>query len=228
MKLIRFVPGIDSKEKMLLDPTPIKDHLPEWYRVGEHSYKAGAGKEQPGMKSCAPFLDVMLTGYALVTPFDIYVGRNEDGTLKIRWNGPTEWANFIMERPKALGETIPRPPGFAPNGLVWSSQWGWKTPRKYSTIVCHPFNRQDLPFFTLAAVVDSDKFTGNGNIPFFIKEDFIGIIPAGTPFAQIIPFKRKLWGKVSDYGLYAKGVKDGEEVRIRSYKKFLWIKKSYK
>lgn len=223
MKVIRFVPSINDKEKMLLEPSPAKNHIPEWYRLGESVISDGT----PGMKACAPFLDIMLAGYLLLTPFDIYVATNEDGSLNIKWNGPQEWSNFVMERATDLGATIPRLPGFAPNGLVWSSQWGWKTPRGYSTIICHPFNRQDLPFFTLSGIIDSDKFAGNGNLPFFIKKDFQGVIPAGTPFAQIIPVKRNIWGKVCDYGLYHRGVKDGLEIRTKSYKKYLWIKKTY-
>jgi hypothetical protein len=31
------------------------------------------------------------------------------------------------------------------------------------------------------------------NFPFFIRKDFEGIIPAGTPIAQAIPFKRTDW-----------------------------------
>lgn len=226
MRLMRFVPEINNREVMLIEPTPIKEHLPEWYRLGELTFLEN-GSEKPGMKTCAPFLDVMLTGYAILTPFDIFVGKKEDGSIDIKWNGPREWSNFIGERPKELGSTIPRIPGYAPNGLVWGTKWGWKTPRGYSTIVCHPFNRFDLPFFTFSAVVDSDKFSGNGNIPFFIKEDFVGVIPAGTPYAQIIPFKRKSWKKVADYGFSGVIFEQGKEVRKKSYKKYLWVKKKY-
>jgi hypothetical protein len=227
MKLLRFVPSLNNKELMLIEPTPMKEHVPEWYRLGEHDIKDDKGESMAGMKTCAPFLDVMLTGYCLVTPFDIYVGANEDGSHNIRWNGPGEWEGFIAERPKELGSTIPRPAGHSPNGLVWSSKWGWKSPRGWSTIVCHPHNRYDLPFTTLSGTIDSDKFIANGNIPFFIKEGWVGIIPAGTPYAQIIPFKRTLWKKVADFGLFYTGVSQGEKVRKKSYKKFLWVKKVY-
>jgi hypothetical protein len=30
-------------------------------------------------------------------------------------------------------------------------------------------------------------------MPFFITKDFVGLIPKGTPFAQIVPFKRESW-----------------------------------
>jgi hypothetical protein len=53
----------------------------------------------------------------------------------------------------------------------------------------HPLNRTDLPFYTLSGIVDSDNYMGEGKVPFFIKKDFTGIIPAGTPIVQIIPIK---------------------------------------
>lgn len=227
MKLIRFVPAFPNRETMLLEPTPAKEHVPEWYRLGESTITDEHGRQEPAMKSCAPFLDIMLSGYTLVTPFDIFVGRNEDGSHNIRWNGPDEWNEFIGERPRELGATIPRPAGHSPNGLVWSSKWGWKTPRGWSTIVTHPYNRHDLPFTTLSGTIDSDKFMANGNIPFFLKADFVGVIPAGTPFAQIIPFKRVAWKKVADYGLLGPAIEEGKAVRDKSYKKYLWVKKSY-
>jgi hypothetical protein len=78
--------------------------------------------------------------------------------------------------------------------------------------------------------MDSDKYSTSGNIPFFIKEDFVGVIPAGTPFAQIIPIKRATWRSIrNDEGLiYLEGMQ-GEFVRSpgKSYKKYLWQRKEY-
>ena len=229
MRLFRFVPSL-RKEVMRLEPTPAKKQMPEWYRLGESTIPGGHGEEEaPGMKSCIPFLDILLLGYTIVTPFDIFVGRNEDGSLSIRWNGPREWGDFVGERPKELGQTIPRPPGHMPNGLVWSTRWGWKTPKGWSVIVTHPFNRHDLPFTTLSGIIESDLFIANGNIPFFIKEDFIGTIPAGTPYAQLVPVKRKSWKAIMDYGLFGLSMRQGSMVRNpeTSYKHKLWKRKEY-
>ena len=181
------------------------------------------------MKACIPFLDIMMTGYMLVTPFDIFVGRKDNGELNVRWSGPEQWSDFIGERPKELGHTIPRPAGHEPNGMVWSSRWGWKTPRGYSVLVTHPFNHYDLPFTTLNAFMDSDKYFSNGNIPFFFKEGFEGRILAGTPFAQLIPVHRKSWKQVNDFGLAVETKQQGLITRENEhyYKRFLWERKSY-
>jgi hypothetical protein len=219
-------------------PQPIKKFIPEWYKKAETHYVSdedsisvedGNQKKSPGLKTCVPFLDALTSGYALVTPFDIYVGRTEDGDLDLRWNAPQGWEDFVMERPKQSGATMPRPAGHAPNHLVWSGKWGIKVPRGYSVLVTHPLNRQDLPFTTSSAIMDSDKFYGNGNMPFFIKEDFVGVIEKNTPFAQIIPIKRDRWKMINNDSLKYNVTVQGHVVREKegSYKRKFWTRKEY-
>jgi hypothetical protein len=218
-------------------PDLIKKFIPEWYKKAETHFSSeedlaieeGTQKTSAGLKTCVPFLDAMISGYALVVPFDIYVGKTEDGDLDMKWNAPQGWENFIEERPKQSGSTMPRPAGHAPNHMVWSGRWGIKAPRGYSVLVTHPLNRQDLPFTTSSAIMDSDKFFGNGNIPFFIKEDFVGVIEKGTPFAQIIPIKRKRWKMIHNSALKDAIQKHGHDVRKKegTYKKKYWTRKEY-
>lgn len=230
MKIIRFF----SKPEFLGlgQPLAAKKFLPEWYRNSELDFAdPKTGQEGPGLKRCMPFLDSMLSGYMLVTPIDIFVSKNEDGTLKLGWNGPESVAGFVSERPKQSGEKMPRPPGHFPNHLAWRGIWGIKTPKKWSVLVTHPLNRHDLPFTTTSGIMDSDQYSTSGNIPFFIKEDFSGVIPAGTPFAQIIPIKRDSWTAINnDKGITYLEDLQGETVRSpgRSYKKLFWDRKEYK
>jgi hypothetical protein len=44
-----------------------------------------------------------------------------------------------------------------------------------------------------SGIIDNDKVHLPGTMPFFILEGWTGVIPAGTPYAQIIPFKREDW-----------------------------------
>jgi hypothetical protein len=218
-------------------PDLIKKFIPEWYKKAETHFSSeedlaieeGTQKTSAGLKTCVPFLDAMISGYALVVPFDIYVGKTENGDLDIKWNAPQGWENFVEERPRQSGSTMPRPAGHAPNHMVWSGRWGIKAPRGYSVLVTHPLNRQDLPFTTSSAIMDSDKFFGNGNIPFFIKEDFVGVIEKGTPFAQIIPIKRKRWKMIYNPALKDAIQKHGHDVRKKegTYKKKYWHRKEY-
>jgi hypothetical protein len=229
MKIIRFVPDFPDEKVMGLPPVPAKKMVPEWYKNGEYHWVDENGQNNPGLKTCKPFIDIMITGYFVLTPFDIHVSEDEEGKLNIKWDGPTEWEHFIGERPKALGATIPVPAGHRSNHLIWSTRWGWKTPRGWSTLVTHPFNRSDLPFRTSSATIDSDKFFVNGNIPFHIQAGFVGTIPAGTPYVQVIPVKRASWASVKDYGLEQLGKIKSANVRLdkHKYKNVEWVKKDY-
>lgn len=229
MKIIRFF----SKKEYgnLGQPDLMKKFIPEWYKKSESEILLEEGKKDSGLKKCIPFLDSLLSGYALVTPVDIFVSKNEDGTLKIGWNSPDIFKDFISERPKELGEHMPRPSGHMPNHLAFKGFWGFKTPKGWSILVTHPLNRHDLPFTITSGIMDSDKYSTSGNIPFFIKEDFTGVIPAGTPFAQLIPIKREKWTSIqNDSGITYLEDLQGAVVRQpgKSYKKLFWQKKDYR
>jgi hypothetical protein len=211
-------------------PDLIKKYLPKWYKDAESTYKPeGELEEFPGLKKCAPFLDALTSGYTLVTPFDIFIGKKEDDSIDIVWNSPGEQQGFIMERSKESGSTMPRPAGHMPNHLVWSNKWGFKAPKGYSVLITHPLNRFDLPFTTMSGIMESDKMYSPGNIPFFLKEGFLGVIPEGTPYAQIIPIKRNDWRMVVTDANKDLINKHGIMVRNEetNYKKKFWVKKEY-
>lgn len=215
-------------------PVAIRNLVPEWYRQGESTYTHPddpSQEEHAGLKKCMPFMDTLVAGYALITPFDIYVTKDENGNPRFSWNGPDLLGGFVDERPITLGATMPRPAGHYNNHLVWAGFWGWKTPKGWSSLVVHPLNRYDLPFTISAGIVDSDTFHAPGNVPFFLKQDFEGVIPAGTPIAQIIPIKRASWMMVDD----TSGMADVEAVQgtlVRKpdtlYKKIYWKRKDYR
>jgi hypothetical protein len=54
-------------------------------------------------------------------------------------------------------------------------------------------NRYDLPFYVQSGIVESDIWGLPVFIAFFLKRNFQGVIPKGTPIMQIIPFKRDDW-----------------------------------
>jgi hypothetical protein len=95
----------------------------------------------------------------------------------------------------------------------------------------HPINRYDLPFITLSGIVDGGfVMNQNGNIPFYVKTDFEGVIPMGTPIAQLIPFRQENWSSKTTQGLTKIGqenVKRAGSVISGWYKKTFWTKKKY-
>ena len=78
--------------------------------------------------------------------------------------------------------------------------------------------------------MDSDNFSLGGQIPFFLQKDFTGIIPAGTPIAQLIPIKRDNWQSEvlpHNQGFVKKQLFNVSRYLYGGYKKHLWVKKSY-
>lgn len=242
MKKINFVVPLGKQD--LTSPSPVKEHVPKWYRDGETYDNKGAA----GLKTCVPFLDVMLSGYVVTTIDDINVFKKdgvlyiEDGVLKdgvfepykkrVEHNHKIEESQivsrFINERKSNSGSTIPRPAGHLKNHFVWQGKWGWKVPRGYSVLVTHPFNRFDLPFTTTSGIIDSDGWVTPGNIPFFLKEDFEGVILKNTPVAQIFPYKRESWKMGTNKILQSRNKTDSpDRSKIGYYKNKYWNRKTY-
>lgn len=239
MKLLKFY---SNPEYLKLGaPAPTKLFIPEWYRKAESTFPKGdTGEEGPGLKKCMPYMDTLVSGYVLTFPVNVYVNEkknelghifnNSENDLQIRWDGPPSFAEFIAERPPELGETMPRPAGHYPNHLAFRGVWGMRAPRGWSVLVTHPLNRFDLPFTLTSAIIDSDKFFTPGNMPFFMKKGFSGLIPQGTPFAQLIPIKRESWKMIeNDPGLTDQDLIQSPLMRNRGteYKKIFWQRKKY-
>jgi hypothetical protein len=237
MKLMRFF----APEKMqgFADPKPAKSFIPDWYKDAEVSYEEH-GHKTFGLKTCMPYLDALTSGYILSTPVDLYINEEkndlahlfnyDDTSLNIRWGGPPQFGEFIGERSAKSGATMPRPAGHYPNHLVFRGYWAIKTPRGYSMLMTQPLNRHDLPFTIASGIVDSDKYFAPGNIPFFVKKGFSGVVPKGTPIAQLIPIKRETWTSYpNDPYLAEKDMIQGAIVRNKgtSYKKKFWQRKAY-
>jgi len=225
MKFTHFMPDTASDYSII--PVAAKSEIPQWWKDGESTYTIDGKTKMPGLKGCIPVLDVLMSGYLIKTSVDIYISKNKDGLISIDYDKELTGRDPIGLRPDQLGATIPRPAGHVRDHLVWASNWGWKTPRGYSMLVTHPMNRWDLPFTTMSAIVDSDKFHGPGNMPFFLKEGFEGLIPKGTPYLQLIPIKRKDWTAIFDPALIEFSKENGHDGANGNYKSSMWQKKIY-
>jgi hypothetical protein len=215
---ITFVPGTKDIENNVPCPEPSKFFIPEWYK------NIPGAKDLVNVKKCIPFLDSLTQGYIQKTWADIHIIK-EKNEIKFHYDGNIPIFNF-RER-----SDMPVQNEFYNIEFVWQRPWSVILPEGYSGLVVHPLNRIDLPFITLSGVVDFDKsiHAPIGNIPFYIKNGFSGIIPSGTPMFQIIPIKRNEW--VSEKKQYAKDFwaqKNNERLGISDfYKKKIWKRKSF-
>lgn len=168
-------------------PTPATKIIPEWYRKMPTRHNNDfSNANSITIKKCLPVFDALTAGYILSTPCDIYV-KQEDGepsylpTMDILSAHP---AKQLFMNPNGNMFKVPK----LMNG------WGIKTPKGYSTLFIPPMHNPNPWFEVLPGIVDTDILTEPVNFPFMLKDKkFEGLIPCGTPFIQIIPFKRDVW-----------------------------------
>jgi hypothetical protein len=170
----------------------------------------------------------------ITLPYDIQVSREKDsdGPL-ITWSFNVDGIGpFIRQRAEDANNCAwENLDGYDNLKFSWMPGWSIKTPKGYSTLFTHPINSPNLPFQTLTAVVDTDKHPLVINFPFFIRENFYGHIPAGTPIIQMIPFKRNDWEmEVIDNKVPPNYDRQWEvmgNAPMAWYKRKWWTKKSY-
>lgn len=199
-------------------PKPASRFIPEWYKK-----LAGVVSGNETIKKCMPFLDAMTTGYMIVLASDVFY----DGYGFQQTSKKPVITNHLKEQ---LGD-FELPNNYSTQPYKWENFFIVKTPKGYSTLFTHPLNRIDLPFYSLSGVVDTDNFPVQVNFPFFVRKDFVGVIPAGTPIAQAIPFKRTQWkSKVEDKKrttIPAFWLNNHLSPPFSLYKRKYWQKKKY-
>lgn len=185
---------------------PIKaaSAIPAWfkeiprYQNDEKSMFADSSTNYHNLtiRHCMPFIDSMTSGYFLTTWTDIYVRRDEIGDPVIGYKDldvVTKFGVGLIQYQKYFKSHLGDMPGFDPFLYAWSIYWRINTPPGISCLFTQPLNRTDLPFFTLSGITDTDKWGGSDVLNFALKKGFEGVIPAGTPIVQIIPFRREAW-----------------------------------
>ena len=228
----KYIDGLFEK------PKPSTNFLPKWYKEEklftnkENVFLKALKKIEYGTtyKLCVPVVDSLTAGYMLELPADIVVtNKNIDGGYEpfISWG--VDFPILDNRDIRSLGN-YPMPKGFCDLFLRWIIDWKIVTPKGYSLWVTHPSHRHDLPFFTLTGFVDTDKHPNSLYLPFFIEKNFEGVIPAGTPIAQIIPIKRDYWKSFEKKYIEKNNYNSLNSVKIhiiRTYKKMYWTKKKY-
>ena len=230
LKDINFFPKSLEAEILVDKPEPSRNFIPVWYKklhafennkfsINEH------GESNATAKMCVPFSDAFSMGYIQKLWADIYIEDRSDG---VYYSSSSQYAP-ISHRDNLSG--IPIDNSYYPYEFVWKMQWIPKLPDGYSILYTHPFNRTDLPFYSLTGIVDADKFyhEGQGNHPFYIKKGFTGKIPYGTPIVQIIPFKRDSWKSMfEEFDEKNKIIPQLLKKQFYGvYKKLFWSKKEF-
>lgn len=232
MANIYFEPFEKFADYILKPPKPAKEFIPQWYRDLEKTRTPYKHHVLPDTstnltaKACVPLLDALLTGYIITTPCDVLAVKDPSYPNRLNWT----YEFPIIEIHKAdQVKGMPMAKELEPVPYKWNNPWVIRTPKNYSVLFTHPLNHFDLPFQTLSGVVDTDSYTMPVNFPFLLREDFEGIIPKGTPIAQVIPIKRDAWASeklpYSEKSRYM--LDDLRSTMVRAYKEKFWNKKEY-
>jgi hypothetical protein len=220
-------------------PIPANKLIPEWYKKTD-SYlglkkipplEGGDGVTTATIKRCMPVFDVMTSGYLILSPSDVYVYKkiNEEnkeetwfhwrGEDLIQFHAPSQ----ASIHPKANDEPFPK----------WNNPYSIKTEPGYSTLFLSPMHNPNGIFTILPGIVDTDKYTGCINFPFVLNNPkWTGLIPAGTPMAQVIPFKRDSWkmiiGSSKEQHEANLSTQKLKTLFFNSYKRQFWMRKEFK
>ena len=226
-------------------PIPTKLNIPEWYKNLGHTIN------NKTVKGCMPFLDSLTAGYILKIPQDFYIRHNVlneneekdsfqtfglyemfqllnkkminlNSALDVHSIKQLEGSPFVDKNKKLPFYKILNP-------------WKIKTPKGYSCLFVSPLNNSDDRFSIIPAIVDTDTFPNEINFPIVINGDKYPIledtIKKGTPYVQIIPFKRDNW-KMNIKSRNQKEIINSRMFAglnlLNMYKQKYWNKKSWK
>jgi hypothetical protein len=192
-------------------PSPIKLNIPDWYKKLEHTVTNRT------IKGCMPFLDTLTSGYLLKLPQDFYIRHNVDNKNEKNENFKDSFQTFGLHDVLSLVnvKNINLNSGIDVHSLKQVegspfieknknlpfykilNPWKIKTPKGYSCLFVSPLNNSDDRFSIIPGIVDTDTFPNEINFPIIINGDkyptLETTIKKGTPYVQIIPFKRDSW-----------------------------------
>lgn len=226
-------------------PIPAKLNIPEWFKNLEHTI---LGKT---VKGCMPFLDSLTAGYILKMPQDFYLRHNVENdqgekdsfqTFSLHDQSQILYAKHLNLNSNIDIHNIKQLKG-SPyieknknlNFYKILNPWKIKTPDGYSCLFVPLLNNSDDRFSIIPGIVDTDTFPNEINFPIVINGDKYPVlettIKKGTPYVQVIPFKRNSWKMT----LKPREQKEIQNSRIfyglkilNIYKDKYWSKKSWK
>ena len=228
MKKITFtnVLGLD-----FFPPKPAVKEVPEWYK-NTPEYISDEGKKIPNdgstphtIKKCIPVFDAITAGYILYTQVDVQINQ-QNGIPYYMWadQGAIGFHPIVQAPLHPTRNEAPY--------AKWNNAYAITTPPGYSTLFTAPMHRESV-FTILEGIVDTDQYKAPVNFPFILNDTkWEGVIPAGTPMAQVIPFKRESWEhkigsdkEREEQNLVTKKLKT---LFFNSYKRQYWSRKEYK
>ena len=244
---IKFIANKDYIKENIDHPKTAKLNIPDWYKELEHSVN------NKTVKGCMPFLDTLSMGYILTIPADYYIEHNtynkniqkkDTGSMTSyrEFNSFSDKLNLAKNKPdfhpiEQLGggkcPMVQKNKNLSIHKLI--NPWIIKTPPGYSCLFVPPLNNSDDRFSIIPGVVDTDTFPNQINFPMIVNGDKYPVLKStikrGTPYVQVIPFKREKWKMsfVNEENQETEKNKFFQDSYIvNNYKQKYWYKKSWK
>lgn len=224
MKTITFSTLFDIEKEHY--PQPASKVIPDWYKqidsyIGGKKLPTGNGLTTGTIKKCIPVFDAITAGYIISLPADVFVSQRDDAPYY-------EWSNFNLvqfhDKVQAPNHPMANPFPYP----KWINPWSIKTAPGYSTLFVQPFHRESV-FTILPGIVDTDIYSAAVNFPFVLNNSkYEGIIPAGTPIAQVIPIRRDKWKMELGDTNQARITTRLQSKMFDRYKSLFWYRKEYK
>jgi hypothetical protein len=246
-KKIEFFGPKEITEVKNLHPVPIKFNLPDWFKKLEH--KIGFMT----VKGCVPFLETLTTGYLLKIPkefklkHNVFNSNNERETEAFYPSHKLEgtesvFSFFNLNHQIQVHNTsqIKGSPHEHKNKELPVQKilnpWTIKTPPGYSCMFLPPLNNTDDRFSIIPGIVNTDTFQNNINFPYIVNGDkypyLDEVIKEGTPYVQVIPFKRNDWkmsiGNITKKEMEKRNVSSVlKEKILHTYRNIFWRKSQW-
>ena len=229
-----------------IHPVPCKLNIPDWFKKLSHT------ESNRTIKGCIPVLDSLTAGYILKIPIDLYIEHNtinkeqritEIITSPSSSTPPSEPIINLNNRDNQQVHPVEQVGDKCPHAQKNKNlpfhkilnPWTIKTPPGYSCLFLPPLNNTDDRFSIIPGIVDTDSYTNEINFPFIVNGDKYPVLKStikeGTPYVQVIPFKRDSWKmelkKIDKTKQNLERFKLAFNI-LNNYKNRWWHKKSWK
>ena len=185
---------------------PASYFLPKWFKnmndaietpaiheKGKPSYfgkKGETAKKHTGgtVKRCPAIVDLITEGFIIPMWADFLVQRDME---TLEWdNKEFPYGIEFHTKEQIVGWDLKKTD--FPEGVKFTNPWRIYTPKGYSVMFLTPTYQFEKRFTVLPGIVETDSYH-HINFPSIWHTTKDAIIKRGTPFIQVIPFKRDDW-----------------------------------
>ncbi len=177
-----FIPSWfkDMDDYIIRQPNP--SGLPNAFGKTKETAKKHSGGT---VKRCPAIIDLITEGFVIPMWCDFLIQRND---ALLEWDNKNFPYGIEFHSKEQISHWKLKKTDF-PEGVKFVNPWRIYTPPGYSVLFIAPFYEFEKRFTVLPGIVETDTYH-HINFPSIVHTNKDLIIDRGTPFIQVIPFKR--------------------------------------